>query len=77
MNDEHVELDRLQREYIAAVDAWITVIRAEEKLASVDHTVAEIDQWESAHSAEETARGKAKAAKRKYESALRSEFFGF
>jgi hypothetical protein len=77
MNDEHAELDRLQREYKAAVDAWIMVIRAEEELASVNHTVADIDRWESAHFAEETARGKAKAVKREYESALRSKFFGF
>jgi hypothetical protein len=31
-------------------------IRTEEKLASADHTVAEIDQWESAHFAEDVER---------------------
>jgi hypothetical protein len=77
MSDEHAELDRLQREYKAAVDAWVMAIRAEEELASANHTVAEIDRWESAHFTEEAARDKAKLAKKEYESALRSEFFGF
>jgi len=52
-------------------------VLTEEEPASVNHTVAEIDQWKTADFAEETARGKTKAAKREYESALRSKFFGF
>ncbi|MGA3401227.1 MAG: hypothetical protein ABSC95_18590 [Acetobacteraceae bacterium] len=76
MDDEHAELDRLQRAYKAAVDAWVTAIRAEEELASVNHTVAEVDLWENAHFLAEAARGKAEAAKTAYEGALRSRFFG-
>jgi len=76
MDDENVELDRLQSTYKAAVDAWIAAIRAEEQLASVNHTVAEVDLWEAAHFRAEAARGKANAAKSAYEGALRSRFFG-
>jgi len=71
------ELDQMQSNYKAAVDAWVTAIRQEEALASVNHTVAQVDQWELADDREEEARNKAKAAKTAYESALRQEFFHF
>jgi hypothetical protein len=71
------ELDQMQSNYKAAVDEWVTTIRQEEALASVNHTVAEVDQWELAGDREEEARNKAKAAKAAYESALRQEFFHF
>jgi hypothetical protein len=75
MDDEDAELDRLQQAYKAAVDAWVTAIRAEERLASVHHTVAEIDTWENAHFLAEEARHKAEIAKEAYEAALRLRFF--
>jgi hypothetical protein len=71
------DLDRMQQEYKAAVDKWVAVIRREETLASVNHTVAQIDQWEEAAFAEDEARNKAKAAKKEYENALREKFFNF
>jgi hypothetical protein len=71
------ELDQMQSNYKAAVDEWISAIRQEEALASVNHNVAEVDQWELADDREEEARNKAKAAKTAYESALRKEFFHF
>jgi hypothetical protein len=77
MDDDDAELDRLQSAYKAAVDTWITAIRAEEELASVHHTVADVDTWENAHFLAEEARGNAEAAKAAYESALRARFFGF
>jgi hypothetical protein len=70
------DLDELQSAYKAAVEEWIAAIREEEALASVNHSVAQVDQWEQAHFKEEELRGKAKAAKKKYEAALRYEFFG-
>ena len=76
MDVDDAELDRLQNDYKAAVDAWITAIRTEEALASLHHTVAEIDKWEGAHFVAEEARGKAEAAKAAYEAGLRSRFFG-
>lgn len=74
---EIAELDRLQEEYKEAVDVWIAAIQYEEALASVNHSVAEIDQWEHAAEREEKARKKVKLAKAAYEDALRKEFFNF
>jgi hypothetical protein len=70
------ELDRLQSAYKLAVDTWIRAIRTEEELASVHHTVAQLDKWENAHFMAEDARNAADAAKVAYEGALRSRFFG-
>jgi hypothetical protein len=77
MSSEHLELDALQAAYKDAVEAWIAAIRKEEALASVNHEIAEVDQWEKAHFDEDEMRSKVKAAKKKYEDALRKKFFGF
>jgi hypothetical protein len=77
MPGEHPKLNELQSAYKSAVEAWIAAIRKEEALASVSHDVAEVDKWEQAHLEEEDLRNKVKAAKKKYEDALRAEFFGF
>jgi len=71
------ELDQMQSGYKAAVEEWIAAIRHEEALASVNHNVAEVDQWEAADDGEEEARSKVKAAKKRYEDALREKFFHF
>jgi hypothetical protein len=47
------------------------------ELFAADHSVTEIDQWEQAHFDEEEMRNTVKAAKEKYEDALRENFFGF
>ena len=77
MSDEYPELDRLQAEYKNAVEAWIAAIRNEEALASVHHTIAEVDKWESAHFAEDEMRSNVKEAKAKQADALREKLFGF
>ncbi len=77
MQNEALEFDQLQVAYKAAVEEWIAAIRLEEALASVNHSVAEVDQWEQAHFREDELRNKVKAAKRQYEDALREKFFGF
>jgi len=74
---EHQELDELQASYKAAVEAWISAIKTEEALASVNHTIAEVDKWEQAHFEEDEMRNTVKEAKAKYEDALRAKFFGF
>ncbi len=75
--DQTEELDRLQAAYKAAVDRWVRAIREEEALAMVNHSVAEVDQWEAAHFREDELRDAVKAAKKEYEDALRREFFDF
>ena len=77
MSDEHPELDELQSRYKTAVEAWIASIRREEALASANHSLTEIDQWEQAHLDEDGMRNAVKAAKARYEDALRAKFFGF
>ena len=75
VDSEILELDRLQAAYKAAVDDWVVAIRKEEALASGNHSVAEIDQWEAAAFAEDDARSRVKSAKSDYEDALRQKFF--
>jgi hypothetical protein len=77
MSTDTLELDQMQAAYKAAVEEWIATIKEEEALASVNHTVAEVDQWEAAHFKEDDMRKKVKAAKKRYEDALREKFFGF
>ena len=77
MSGEHPELDDLQAVYKAAVEAWISSIRSEEALASANHSLIEIDQGEKASLDEDEMRNTVKAAKAKYEDALRAKFFGF
>jgi len=77
MGGEHPELDELQTAYKDAVEQWIVAIRKEESLASVNHSVAEVDKWEQAHFEEDEMRNKVKDAKEAYEEALREKFFGF
>ncbi len=74
---EVLDLDQMQTAYKEAVDAWVSAIREEEALASVNHSEAEIDAWEAADFREEDARAKAKEAKKNYEAALREKFFKF
>ena len=76
MDQDDAELDRLQAAYKAAVDEWIAAIRHEESLASVDHSVAKVDEWEAAFFASEEARAKAHEAKKAYEAGLRADLFG-
>ncbi len=77
MDAEEPELDQLQSAYKAAVDEWVAAIRAEEALASVNHSVADLDQWEAAGFREEELRDEVKSAKAAYEDALRMKFFDF
>jgi hypothetical protein len=74
---ENTELDQLRADYKLAVEQWVASIRAEEDLATSDHTVHAVDVWEHAGFAEEKARSKAKGARRAYEDALRKVNFNF
>ena len=75
--EDQVDLDQMQAAYKAAVEEWIKAIRDEEALASVNHSVAEVDRWEGAHFREDELRAAVKAAKQQYEDALREKFFNF
>ena len=74
---DDAELPTMQKAYKAAVDEWVTAIRAEEDLASTEPSLAQIDDWEKAHFREEAARNTAKKAKKDYEEAIRQQLFHF
>jgi len=76
-SDDNSELDQMQSAYKAAVEEWIAAIKREEALASVNHSIAEVDKWEDAHFKEDEVRNKVKAAKKRYEDAIREKFYGF
>jgi hypothetical protein len=77
MDTQTIDLDALQGAYKAAVDAWVQAIRTEEALASVDHSVARLDEWEAAHFSEHKLHREVIFRKKLYEDGLRREFFGF
>ena len=77
MEQEQAELLKMQKAYKAAMDEWVAALRAEEELALVDPTVAQVDEWEGAHFKEDEARNRAKQAKKSYEDAIRQRLFKF
>jgi hypothetical protein len=70
-------LDSLRLAYKLATDQWVNAIRAEEALATADHSVVAWEHWDTAGFAEEDARAKAKAARDAYKDGLREANLGF
>jgi hypothetical protein len=74
---ENPDFDRLLASYKQAVDRWVETIRAEEALATSDHSMRQMELWDDAglkvHDAELTA----KKARDLYKNALRKKNYGF
>jgi hypothetical protein len=70
------KLDELQQAYKQAVDQWVIAIRAEEALATPDHSETAMEKWDQAGFAEQDAQNKAKQARDAYKDALRQLHFG-
>ena len=70
------ELDNLRVSYKTAVDAWVAAIRAEEALATPDHSMVAMEKWDDAHFAEQDAQKAAIEARDAYKDALRSVNYG-
>jgi hypothetical protein len=70
------ELDQLRVAYKAAVDEWIDAIRAEEALATPDHSMIAMEHWDAAHFKEHDAHTKATEAREAYKDALRTVNYG-
>jgi hypothetical protein len=49
VENDIAEVDQMQNAYNAAVNEWIHAVKIEEALASVNHSVADVDKWEAAH----------------------------
>jgi hypothetical protein len=70
-------LDSLRVAYKEAVDQWVLAIRAEEALATPDHSETSMERWDEAVLAEQDAQKIAQEAKDKYKDGLRQANFGF
>lgn len=70
------ELDQLRFEYKATVDQWVAAIRAEEALATADHSMTAMENWDEAHFREQDAQEKATKAREAYKDALRTVNYG-
>jgi hypothetical protein len=66
------DLDQLRLVYKQAVDNWVNAIRAEEALATPDHSMVAMEKWDDAHFQEQDAQKKAKQARDAYKDGLRA-----
>jgi hypothetical protein len=74
MNDTN--LHDLRLSYKAAVDEWVEAIRAEEALATPDHSMIAMEQWDAAHFKEHDAHTRVTEARDAYKDALRTVNYG-
>jgi hypothetical protein len=70
------DLDQLRLAYKQATDGWVAAIRAEEALATPDHSMIAMEKWDDAHFREEDAHAKATKAREAYKDALRTANYG-
>ncbi len=66
------DLDQLRLVYKKAVDEWVNAIRAEEALATPDHSMVAMENWDDAHFREQDAQRKASEAREAYKDGLRN-----
>jgi hypothetical protein len=69
-------LDQLRLDYKKAVDEWVDAIRAEESLATADHSIVAMEKWDAAHFKEQDANAKATEAREAYLDGLRGANYG-
>jgi len=70
------DLDRLRLAYKKAADEWVDAIRAEEALATPDHSMIAMEKWDDAHFKEHDAHIKATEARDAYKDGLRAVNYG-
>jgi len=70
------DLDQLRLAYKKAVDEWVDTIRAEEALATPDHSMTVVEHWDTAHFKEHDAHSKVTEAREAYKDALRDVNYG-
>jgi hypothetical protein len=70
------DLDQLRLAYKKAIDEWVDTIRAEEALATPDHSMIAMEHWDSAHLLEHDAHAKATEAREAYKDGLRNVNYG-
>ena len=70
------DLDQLRLAYKNAVDEWVAAIRAEEALATSDHSMVAMEHWDAAHFKEHDAHTRANQAREAYKDGLRAVNYG-
>jgi len=70
------DLDQLRLVCKKAVDEWVDAIRAEEALATPDHSMIAMEAWDDAHFREHDAHTKVTGAREAYKDALRGVNYG-
>ncbi len=71
------KLDELRANYKSATDQWVTAIRAEEALATPDHSMVAMEHWDTADFVVQDAQKKAASARDLYKNELRKIDYGF
>jgi hypothetical protein len=74
---ENLNFDQLLHDYRQAIDSWVDAIRAEEALANDDHSMIEMEKWDTAGLHVHDTEAIAKKARDKYKNALRKKNYGF
>jgi hypothetical protein len=72
----NADFDQLRLAYKKAIDEWVDTIRAEETLATPDHSMIAMEHWDAAHFREQDAHSKATEAREAYKDALRAVNYG-
>jgi hypothetical protein len=72
-----INFDQLLRDYREAVDLLVDALRAEESLATSDHSMREMEAWDTAGLKVHDAERGAKTARDLYKNALRRKNYGF
>ena len=72
-----IDFDQLLQTYKQTVDRWVGTIRAEEMLATSDHSMTEMEEWDTAGLVIHDAEAAAKKARDAYKNALRKKNYGF
>ena len=74
---ENLNFDQLLHDYKQAIDSWVDAIRAEEALANDDHSMVEMEKWDTAGLHVHDTELVAKKARDHYKNALRRKNYGF
>jgi hypothetical protein len=69
-------LNELRLAYKKAVDDWVRAIRAEEALATTDHSMTAMERWDAAHFKKQDAQTIATESRDAYKDALRDVNYG-
>ena len=72
-----VDFDQLLQDYKQGVDQWVNAIRAEEALATADHSMIAMENWDAAGFVVHDTELAAKKARDRYKNALRKKNYGF